>query len=270
MIIDRLMKKTLLFFLLLVTMYSLDAEAQRRRFGRYSLIDGWSITTKGGMSLALGELNKKNTSWVTGFAVNKGVAEFLNLRVEFETGILQGQEASYYNSRFKTDFYSINLIPVLNLGRVLFEESPVNIGVYAGIGTIRFNAAAYDLTTGKVQRVTSDIYSRHTPLFQKYGAPVGEDVIYYTRERTVPIGILLSIPVGERINAGLDFRYSFVRNDKLDVTSGTDRSAISATQGNQLWGAKSYSDTPNDKWGYVAVTLSYKFVSQFSAFQRGI
>ncbi|MFN8353542.1 MAG: hypothetical protein U0Y10_03800 [Spirosomataceae bacterium] len=265
------MKNIVLFVLILACFIGSDAEAQRRRFGRYSLVDGFSITAKGGMNIAMVELNEKNTSWVTGIAINKGISEFFNVRLELETGVLKGQKVDYYNSRFRTDFYQINLMPILNLGRIIFDESPVNLGVYAGIGTIRFNAAAYDIPTGRLQRVTSDDYSRHTTTFVKVGTGQGDDGIYYTKERTIPMGILLSMPLGESLNVGLDFRYNWVRTDKLDATSGLDTSAMYNNNGiNLLWGNKTYSDTPNDKWSSVSVTLTYKFASQFSKFQRGV
>lgn len=265
------MKK--LFFLLLIVVFY-NAEAQRKRYGsygRFSQVDGFSFTLKGGTARFFGELKENSGgNFFYGVGINKGLTPHLNLKLDFETGqALKGEEVSFYNSRFSAEYFGVNVIPVLNVGRMIAEDSPINIGMYAGFGWMWFHSTAYDLSSGQVQRYTNDANSRRTEVFKKYGEGRGKTGVYYTKERNIPLGILLSYPIGNRVNLGLDFRINFVRTDKLDATSGKDRSTLS-TGANKIWGQLSYSDTPNDKWGYMGLNISYKFLSNRTDYQRGI
>lgn len=270
------MKKRILSFglpALLILCLVTTSQAQRRKaYGRFEDVDGFSITVKTGLTQAFGELNTPKRQTLYGVDINRGLTPNISLKLAFETGNLEGEMKSYYNSRFRTDFYQLNLMAILNVGKLIDEDLPFNWTVGAGLGTIGYNAIAYDLTSGAIQRYTSlgTTNGRRTQWFAKYGKGVGEYGIYYTRERTVPLSMAVSYPIGNAINLGLEFRYNFVRNDKLDATSGYDRSDVSKGQAPRLWGSLSYSDTPNDQWAYGAVYLTYKLGSNRREYQRGI
>jgi hypothetical protein len=273
----QVMKTKSLFLTLVVLFTSLQmANAQKGRYTSYRGYeerDGWSVSLKTGYTQFFGELgdSPKNLA-VYGIGVTKGISRNFNLKLDFEAGNLAGEEKQFYKSKFTSDFYQLNLLGIMNIGNMLSEELPFNLSIYAGIGTMGFNSMAYDLADGHLQRYTSIVGDGgHTPVFSKYGNAVSDQNIFYTRERVYPVGLMMSYPIGNRINLGLDFRYNFVRTDKLDATSGVDRSDISKNGGvNKVYGQLTYSDTPNDKWGYAALYLTYKFGSDFRAYQRGI
>ncbi len=261
-------------FVLVLTVFEHSADAQRRRrYGNNEEIDGWSVGIKTGLTQSFGELSTSVYHGIYGIDVNKGISPSVTLKLSTETGNLEGSLKTYYNARFKTDFFMVNLIAVYNVSQLIDDDFPVNIGVYGGFGTMRYNSVAYDLTTGEVMRFSSAFGSgsAHTPIFARYGNARGSSDIYYSIERSVPVGITLSMPIGNAINAGLDLRYNYIRNDKIDATSGLDRSDIRNTSvPYRFWGQLSYSDTPNDRWGYAAFYLTYKFGSSMRSYQRGI
>ena len=266
----------IILFLTFLLSSTFNADAQRRRhYGSYDEVGGWSITLKTGVTQFFGELSAPSFQALYGLDVNKGISPSVTLKLATEGGNLSGSKSDYYNSKFRTDFYMINLIAVYNVSRLIDEELPVNIGVYAGLGTMRYSSKAYNATTGEVVRVSSDpstgLDGVHTTLFARWGDPRGKRGIYYSIERSVPLGITASMPIGDNFNAGLDLRYNYIRNDKIDATSGLDRSDLTNKgAAYKFWGPLSYSDTPNDQWAYAAFYVTYKFGSNVRRYQRGI
>jgi hypothetical protein len=269
--------KNILRVILFLTAVSLsqNTDAQRRRYGSYDEVDGWSVTLKGGATQSFGELSSPSFQGIVGLDVNKGVSPSVILKLATETGNLAGSKQTYYNAKFRTDFYMISLIAVYNVGKLINEELPVNIGVYGGLGTMRYSSKAYNMTTGEVVRVSSDpatsLDGVHTTLFARWGDPRGSRGIYYSIERSVPLGVMVSMPIGDNFNAGVDLRYNYIRNDKIDATSGLDRSDLTNKGAvYKFWGPLSYSDTPNDQWAYASFYVTYKFGSSIRRYQRGI
>ncbi len=117
-----------------------------------------------------------------------------------------------------------------------------------------FNANAYDLTTHEKLRFTNSELSRRNPVFQKFGNPKNTKVIKKTRERAVPLGIALDYHISRSWRVGLDYRFYFVRSDKVDATSGT--SLMNPEE------SLSYSNTPNDVFSAFTVGLTHRFLKK--------
>jgi hypothetical protein len=158
-----------------------------------------------------------------------------------------------YEQMFTTD--SIAYVKS-NLGKKytggpLFNR--LNISAYAGFGAMRYNSFAYDLTSGALIRYTSipGVNGAHTPIGSKYGKATSNQGIYYTKERTVHVGIQATYALNNNVDLGLDWRISRVGNDKVDATSGESKATP--------YGAGSYSGTANDHFGFVAIRLGFHF-----------
>lgn len=136
--------------------------------------------------------------------------------------------------------------------------SRFNVSAYAGFGALRYSSFAYDITTGALQRYTSiaGVTGGHTPIGKKYGEATSAQGIYYTKERSIHVGLQATYAISNNLDLGLDWRISRVGNDKIDATSGGNN--LTGAAGN-VWGKASYSSTANDHFGYLAIRLGVHF-----------
>lgn len=286
------MKNSIFTFLLVCVSLTLFAQKTKptstyptNELGEYFQPGSWQIYAKGGLTQFYGELNSQKMSGLYGVGIEKRILPFMSLALDFEGGNLQGSKKDFYNSRFRTDFGELNLLAKINFTKLFSRRSiedktekdyfdkrgtsdktrwvrvpknafkRMNLSAYAGFGAMRFNAVAYDLNTGAVQRYTSlkGVTGAHTKL-GTYEAN-SESGIYYTRERTIPLGIELSYLLSEKVSVSLDYRVTLVQNnDKVDATSGKNNGIIG--NGNDPnSGPNTVSSTANDAWGYVGIKL---------------
>ena len=110
---------------------------------------------------------------------------------------------------------------------------------------------AFDIKTNNLLRFTNSKTSARNQLFLRWGKPHGKWGIKKTNERIIPIGTSFDYKLFEKLIFGFDYHFYFVRSDKVDATSGMR--FINPEE------ADSYSKTPNDKFSFLALSVTYKF-----------
>ncbi len=218
------------------------------------VLSPYSIGVRGGMTQFFGELGDQDMKFMTGLSLIRQVNPAFSMGLDFAVGKLGGQKSEFYNSYFVNEFNSIELLARWDLIEQFSRnagQSPFHLGIYSGIGIMYFSANAYDLTTDQRVRFTNSELSGRNPLFLRWGNPQGPMGVKKTHERTIPAGLALNYQLAENWQAGLDYRFYFARTDKLDATSG--RRLINPEE------STTYSDTPNDKYSFLSVTLTHRF-----------
>lgn len=218
------------------------------------VLSPYSIAVRGGLTQYFGELNAQDMKFMVGASLIRQVNPAFAMSLDFTAGKLGGEKREFFNSYFVNEFNSIELLARWNLTQQFkryADKSPFHVGVYGGLGIMYFSANAFDLDTDQKVRFTNSDVSSHTPLFLRWGDSQGSVGISKTHERTIPVGLTLNYQLSENWHAGLDYRFYFARTDKLDATSG--RRLINPEE------STTYSDTPNDKYSFLAVTLTHRF-----------
>lgn len=233
---------------------SASAAGQARNLtGR--VLSPYSIAVRGGLTQFFGELNQQDMKFMAGLSLIQEVTPTFSMGLDFTAGKLGGQKTEFFNSYFINEFNSVELLARWNLTEQFSRyanDNKISLGVYGGLGILYFSAEAYDLTTNQRVRFTNSPVSGRTPLFLRWGNPSGKPGISKTHERTIPLGLTLSYQLPRNWQVGLDYRFYFARNDKLDATSG--RRLINPEE------SDSYSDTPMDKFSFLSVTLTHRFM----------
>jgi hypothetical protein len=162
-----------------------------------------------------------------------------------------GEKMDFFNSYFVNEYNSAECLVKWDLSEQFSEREPgpVHIAVYAGLGQIWFSANAFDLDNNKLLRFTNSGQSARNPLFLRWGTPKGPKGIKKTREGILPLGTSVDYALLAKLKITLEYRFYFVRTDKLDATSG--RRLINPEE------SESYSETPNDAFSFIAVSLQY-------------
>lgn len=235
------MKRTFTILLLLASLSILFTQktiAQEEGSGN-KLFKNMSVNANFGSLLFYGDIrqydfypvmeNNSEWAWGGGLSVNKTLNPIIGVQGQFLYGGLKGtkrQSKTYFN----TQLLETNLQAVINLSNILFvtkSERKTTIYGFVGLGLLNFRSQAKNLKTDAILR--------------DYGYVDGtEDKDKMTTETVVPMGLGFKF----RINTNLDFNIeSSIRNvnsDKLDAT---------VKEG-----------TADDKYGYTAVGITYKFV----------
>jgi hypothetical protein len=262
-------KRTALHLLICYFLMMNISQAQKKKFKRFSYIDGFSLCVPVGLGSVDGELGKLTTlKPIYGVGIEKGVSEKINLGLYLLGGSVEGTENNIYLENFRNDFFQIHLNTYVNLSRLFTDnyknDKKTEYKFYSGIGLIWFHTDVFD-NFGNFRRTTADGTTRHTALFQKAGIGVGDVGIYYTRELLIPLGFRIETKLSKRFNAFLDLEYNFVYNDKFDGTTN-----YNLLNPNIIGGENSYSNTANDGWIGCRVGVRYKFKSLTLENQRGI
>jgi hypothetical protein len=210
-----------------------------------------SLTVRGGLTQFFGELNSQDMQFMVGASLIQQIKPAFSMSLEYSAGKLGGEKLDFYNSYFINEYNTLAMLARWDLTEQFGRQSKLHFGVYGGIGIMYFSANAFDLNTNQLVRFTNSEVSGRTPLFLRWGPakrPLGIDK---THERTIPFGLTLDYRLSQSWKIGLDYRFSLARTDKLDATSG--RRLINPEE------SASYSDTPNDKFSFLAATLTHQF-----------
>ena len=248
---------------LLVTA-TLAAEAQTRRVASSNGISQkktydrndyqpFTLSCNAGLTQFFGEMNEQDMRSISGFGIGRAYNKQLSLHLDYHSGKLGGQNTDFFNSWFVNAFNSVEVFVKWNLTEQFshFEPGNADFSVYGGLGLVHFNANAFDLDNNQLLRFTNSKLSARNPHFLRWGRPKSLRNIKKTREGMLPLGTSLDYKLFQHWKIGIDYRFYFVRTDKLDATSGMR--LINAEE------SESYSDTPNDKFSFIAVTLAYRF-----------
>ena len=259
------LQSLLIYFLVCLSFFSFS----QRKFKRFNLVDGFSITPKIGFASVVGELGDVfSIKPVYGGNIEKGISERVNIGVQIIGGTLSGSENQPYFSRFESDFFQIESVGIINISRYLndsYEKSNLEFKVYTGLGLIWFHTDVFDIKSGSFLRTTADGNTKHTAYFQQAGNGIGNAGIYYTRELVVPFGFRVDSKVNHNLGFTLNVGYNWVYNDKLDGTT-----PYNLLNPNIIGGVNSYSETANDGWVNFSVGIKYTFSFDRSENQRGI
>jgi len=213
----------------------------------------YSVTVRGGLTQFYGELQKQDMHGMLGIGLSRKFNNPISLNIEYTIGKLGGEEIIFFNSYFINEFNSMELLAKWNLTEQFIQnhDGELNINFYGGLGLLMFSANAYDITSGKLLRFTNSASSARNPLFLRWGNPRGSPGIKKTNERIIPVGLSVDYKLFEKLIFGFDYRFYFVRTDKVDATSGMR--LINPEE------ADSYSKTPNDKFSFLSLSATYKF-----------
>lgn len=217
------------------------------------VLSPYSIKARGGFTQFYGELNEKSFSGMAGLSVRREILGPFSANLDFSTGNLNGRKSAFYKSYFKASFNTLELLARMDITEAFsrYFDEKLHFSAYTGLGLLMFNANAYDLSTSERIRFTNSEFSGRNPLFQKFGEPKNATGIKKTRERAVPLGISLDYHFSSTWQLGVDYRFYFVRSDKLDATSGT--SLLNPEE------SGSYSNTPNDIFSFFSLGITHRF-----------
>ncbi len=256
-------------FLICIYVSSTSLAFSQRKFKQENRVDGISVTPSIGLASVVGELGDVfSFKPVYGFNIDKGVSEKVNLGIGIAGGNLYGAENNPYFSEFKSDYFQIQTVGILNISRYFitsYNKNIFDLKFYGGFGMIWFHSDVFDLKYGKLLRATSESGSMHTTLFQQTGTGIGEAGIYYTRELVIPFGFKVDYKLNDDVALNFDLGYNWVNNDKLDGTT-----PYNLLNPNIIAGVNSYSNTMNDGWINLSIGIKYTFSFERSRNQRGV
>jgi hypothetical protein len=212
-----------------------------------------SIDIYGGLTQFYGELNEQDMKSMMGIGAHLHLNRKIEIVFNYTSGKLGGQKRNFLNSYFINEYNTWELATRWSISQQFLKNAndPVDFGVYGGVGLVVFSAHAYDLKTGELVRFTNSNLSARNPLFLRWGPPKGPAGIKKTHEGILPVGMNIAYGGKARLKVGIDFRFYFIRTDKADATSG--QRLVNPEE------ADSYSNTPNDKFSFIAVSMSYRF-----------
>ncbi|KQS32756.1 hypothetical protein [Dyadobacter sp. Leaf189] len=232
--------------------YSTNGISGRKSYDRKQKNDIF-IGVSGGLTQFFGELNGQDMRSVLGVHIGKAFTKEFSVEMDFSAGKVGGEQSEFFNSYFVNEYNAIELLAKWDITEQFstFEPGSLHLIVYGGIGQLYFSANAFDLDSGDLLRFTNSKLSARNPLFLRWGPASGPMGIKKTREGMLPLGTSLEFALFPALKISADYRFYFVRTDKMDATSG--RRLINPEE------SESYSDTPDDKFSFLGISLTYHF-----------
>lgn len=226
--------------------------SQKKNYNRKSCMP-YSVSFRTGLTQFFGELGDQDMRSMAGLGAERSFNKNIAVRLDYSAGKVGGEKTGFFNSYFINEYNAVELTAKWNLTEQFnrLEPGNVNLHVSAGLGLIFFSASAFKIDNNDLLRFTNSKLSARNPLFLRWGRPKGPSGIKKTREGIIPVGTSLDYRLLEHWKVGIEYRFYFVRTDKMDATSG--RRLINPEE------SESYSDTPNDKFSFLAVLLTYRF-----------
>ncbi|KAA6440200.1 hypothetical protein FEM33_06230 [Dyadobacter flavalbus] len=247
-----------LFFIVFIFSFSISYGQKSNGISRKKSYDRkehfpFSVSLRGGLTQFYGELNEQDMQGMAGISLGKSFNKNLALTFDYTAGKLGGEKAAFFKSYFINEYNSLELNVKWNLTEQFSRLEPGNAHfyLYGGIGLVCFSANAFATDDNRLLRFTNSKLSARNPLFLRWGPPKGPAGIKKTHEGILPLGTSLDFLLFKSLKMGIDYRFYFVRTDKMDATSG--RRLINPEE------SESYSDTPNDKFSFLSVFLTYRF-----------
>lgn len=206
-----------------------------------------------GLTQFYGELNAQAMHGIAGMGMGRSINKQFAIQLDYNAGSIGGEKRTFFNSWFVNEYNTAECLVKWDLSEQFCEREPglTHFSVLAGLGQIWFSANAYDLGDNRLLRFTNSGQSARNPLFLRWGPAKGPRGIKKTREGILPLGTSVSYTLLEKMKIAFEYRFYLVRTDKLDATSG--RRLINPEE------SESYSDTPNDTFSFLTVSLQYHF-----------
>jgi len=214
----------------------------------------YRLNIKGGLTQFFGELGEQDMRSAYGIGLGRNINKKVSINLDYTAGKVGGQKALLFNSYFINEYNTFELTGRWDLTEQ-FGKNKLNdfhLSVYGGFGLMLFSANSFDITTNELVRFSNSQFSKRNQLFLRWGNPGGKAGIKKTHEGIIPIGTSMDYNLTNRWKLGLDYRFYFVRTDKVDATSG--QRLVNPEE------ADSYSNTPNDKFSLLSVTITHCFV----------
>ncbi|MCF0072483.1 hypothetical protein LZD49_18525 [Dyadobacter sp. CY261] len=211
------------------------------------------ISARGGLTQFYGELNSQAMHSMAGISFGRIFNKQLAIELDYNAGSIGGEKRPFFNSYFVNEYNSAECLVRWDLSEQFAHREPglAHLIAYAGLGQIWFSAQAFGIDHDRLLRFTNSSQSARNPLFLRWGPPRGPRGIQKTREGLLLLGTSVEYALLEKWKVAVDYRFYFVRTDKLDATSG--RRLINPEE------SESYSDTPNDTFSFISVSLQYHF-----------
>lgn len=228
----------------------------------------WSVSLQSGPTQFYGDLRQyafypvgttnhdsanERGAFFGGLTINKQLSHRFGLQLGGSYGKLRGMKRQPYNSYFRANYTTAELTGSVNLTDLLLSSShtsPWKIDAYAGAGMMFFRSTAYELGTGRVQRFTKN--------------NLGDGTVQpasFERNWTIPMGVTAQYELTPRFDVGLDLRFTYVNTEHLDATVGgvsTSAFDLTGNRGRFDGADANHRTSANDKFGYAAITLTYK------------
>ncbi|KAA0990394.1 hypothetical protein [Dyadobacter aurulentus] len=235
-----------------INRYSSNGISGKKSYNRRQQRE-FSAGIRTGLTQFFGELNGQDMHTMLGVNIGKSFTKEFSVQIDFTAGKVGGEKMEFFNSYFVNEYNSVELLAKWDITEQFnaFEPGPLHVTVYGGIGQIYFSANAFDLDNNDLVRFTNSQLSARNPLFLRWGPATGPLGIRKTREGILPVGTSLEYLLLPAVKVGAEYRFYFVRTDKMDATSG--RRLVNPEE------ADSYSNTPNDKFSFLSFFLTYHF-----------
>ncbi len=276
-------KKNLYIAFAFLSLLSLKTNAQNRTYDGPNKMNTWSITGYGGITkffgdikeydFKLGQDEKLTGGW--GLSINKQLSPLFGIQLTGYNGQLNGSKMGVknslsddiYNAKFNSpSFIQVTMDGTVNLNRLLFGYNKLRhwkFDAHLGGGIMYYHTdlSYTNVSTGQVGNLSTNTSgsSKTAGTWERNGST-------YTREWVVPAGLAIHYELSPRFDLGVDFTYSYVNTEKLDLTAGglTD---YTTQQG--IW-TFAKGDSKNDGWGMASIALTYKLGKNAVKSKKGV
>lgn len=235
-----------------------DTLPQPRIPGVHSLQLGAAL----GVTQLFGDLSSSELKPAVGITLTYPLSRTFSFQLLGDLGSLAARQQAFYNSRAEASFTQASLGASVDLSELLTgnnqkkRTSHLNkLSFYLAYGLIFFDATAYSLGNGAVQRLTNGPGSHRTA--SDNTTAKGAAGVTKTHEPVVPIGLRYSYPLSRSLHLTADLRYNFVYTDKLDATFDNDNSTIATRNGGDIFGPIPTGNSL-DSWGSLSIGLTYR------------
>jgi hypothetical protein len=194
-----------IFITLSVLWFSCAVEGQTRRVGDFNLIEGMSITAKGGYNMFFGDLvDKSRGSYTAGVLVDRELSEILGARVRITGGEMQGTQIDASSKQIYASFNNVygefsvgGDYKPLNHLLGYFKQRTLQPYAHLNTGLVYYNSTEYwgrasGNTPGTEWRSTSEI----TPIISMGGGAK----IWINPVITANIELVGTLPFSDRMD----------------------------------------------------------------------
>ncbi|MEZ0482973.1 hypothetical protein [Fibrella aquatica] len=224
---------------------------------------GFTIGINAGINQLYGDLSSPVVRPAFGLSIAYPLSRVVGLTLLGDLGTLRAQQAPFYNSVAKASYTQAALGGSVNLTRLFQSDekrkqifSTNALSFYLALGLIFFDATAYSLTNGQIQRYTNGAGSHRTKADDI--TATGKSGIASTHELVIPVGLRYSKWLTTNLSLYGDLRYNVFNTDKLDATIDNDNTTVSTPGGGDIYGRPA-SRNSRDAWASLSIGIAYRF-----------